>query len=192
MKQSRRGLRQAIESCRFFKIEKFPAEDPVRGLGQGVPRMTAAVSLRDSSSVLVADLGKGRVMPQRTAACLPLPLHPSPKETAGGGGAALETSCSAAGGLPPRDTSAPHNTAAMLRAYFRRWGCVRGRGQSRRYAVMASSGLPAMNRYGLFNRPVQGSVPATPENPMTTEVFLLFGNPGQPSADWIPLKCSSL
>jgi hypothetical protein len=46
--------------------------------------MTAAASLRDSSSVIEADLGKGRVMPQRTATCLPLPLHPSPKEKAGG------------------------------------------------------------------------------------------------------------
>ena len=45
--------------------------------------MTAAASLRDSSSVLEADLGKGRVMPQRTAACLPLPLHPSPKRQQG-------------------------------------------------------------------------------------------------------------
>jgi len=95
MKQSRRGLRQQIDSAMFFKFEKFPAEDPVRGLGQGVPRMTAAASLRDSSPALEADLGKGRVMPQRTAACLPLPLHPSPKEKAGGR-AALKTSCSPA------------------------------------------------------------------------------------------------
>ena len=83
MKQSRRGLRQRIDSAMFFKIEKFPAEEPRWGLGQGVPRMTAAASLRDSSSALEADLGKGRVMPQRTAACLPLPLHPSRKRKQG-------------------------------------------------------------------------------------------------------------
>jgi len=73
MKQSRRGLRQQIDSAMFFELEKFPAEDPVRGLGQGVPRMTAAASLHDSSSVLVADLGKGRVMPQ----VKDLPVYPS-------------------------------------------------------------------------------------------------------------------
>lgn len=69
MKQSRRGLRQQIDSAMFFKIEKFPAEDPVRGLGQGVPRMTAAASLRDSSSALEADLGKGGVLPHPR--CIP-------------------------------------------------------------------------------------------------------------------------
>ena len=42
---------------------------------------------------------------------------------------------------------------------------------------MASSGLPAMNCSDLFNPPVQGSVPATPETPMTQGAFLPPRNP---------------
>jgi len=55
----------------FFELEKFPAEDPVGVWGQGVPRMTAAVSLRDSPSVLEADLGKEGKCRHLTAACFP-------------------------------------------------------------------------------------------------------------------------
>jgi len=55
--------------------------------------MTAAASLRDSPSVLEADLGKGRVIPQ----VKDLPVYPSrcipPQKKKAGGRAALKTSC---------------------------------------------------------------------------------------------------
>lgn len=129
------------------------------------------------------ELGKGRVMPPPKPSaqvdCLPLPLHPSPKDT--GQGAEPPSK-------PPawsRWFSTPSHCRTAQRGGYAS-GISAAGVASVAEAMIADmrhglGSLPAMNRSGLFNPPVQGSVPATPEAPMTKGVPALW-TPDQPCA----------
>lgn len=138
--------------------------------------MTAAASLRDSSSALEADLGKGRVMPQRDRRLFTPPVASLPERESRGQSRPQNVMLTGMRFSTPSH-SRTHNAAAILRVYpplgccpwLRSWPPLCG---------MATSGLPSMNRSGLCNPPIQGGAfLLPPRNPSRTErAFLPSGH----------------
>lgn len=157
-------MRQPIESCTFFKLKNFLRKNAKGVRGQGVPRMTAAASLRDSSSVLEADLGKEGKCRRLTATCFPfrciLPCMGQNKAPP-----LRATVLHHARATPAPRTATGHAVACPA------LGLLSWQRPSPPTYGMASSDLPVMNRSSPFNPPVQGSVPCNahphciPRNP---------------------------
>ena len=138
-----------------------------------------------------ADLGKRRGNAAAVAACLPLPLHPSPKCAAVIAAAQAQYPRRKRQLLHPRGP--PHLTSPLASCHWHyrtrrrdrragawlRWGCSRGIGRRGPTSRAASCGLRPCTVMADAMRPVRGVfIPPTPPPTGTGETLALpYGNP---------------
>jgi hypothetical protein len=191
MKQSRRGLRQVIESCTFFKIEKFPAEEPHRGRWA---RCAPYDSRRIATRFVICPRGRPWQGKGNTAAYRRLftpPVASLPERESRGQSRPQNPM------LTRMRFSTPNPFCTAQRGGYA-WGI------SAAGVAFVAEAMTADMRHGLIwpsghepFRPVQsarsGERPATSPKPHHDRKGVpALWTPDQPSADWIPLKCSSL